>query len=379
VVQFFNLPNTKAEVERLRKNSSYYYSKPTSNFAEGPNVLGLVQWSVFPKPIQDMDPNTRIKFSKERIPVGSKFTVYVNGIENGFNMILTLSFYSAPILNLKKVEMAKSDSKSKFRYLIIMDLEATCDFSPSPVVDNTTAEIIEFPWVVLDTATLEFKDQKQLYIRPDNLDGMSPYCRVLTGITAENVSTGCSLAEAIHMFDSFVQTLPQDSFRILTDGVWDLQVQLRAEAHRKQIPLAKWFQEYFNLKEEFRKFLPWFPFRQREPSLHIMLRALNLDFVGKHHSGFDDCFSIAQIVQIMIQRGHKFDNPITIPTEYNISSDPSFVTFSSYAPPGSWVCEVCREKFSGPVWNKPTALECRFCSTPHQENYSTTPSDVQYT
>ena len=98
----------------------------------------------------------------------------------------------------------KPYNKNGFFILIFL---ATCDFSPSPVVDNTTAEIIEFPWVVLDTETLEFKDQKQLYIRPDNLNGMSPYCRVLTGITAEEVSKGCSLAEAIHMVFFSIQTL----------------------------------------------------------------------------------------------------------------------------------------------------------------------------
>ena len=32
-------------------------------------------------------------------------------------------------------------------YLIILDLEATCDYSPNPVVDRETAEIIEWSWV----------------------------------------------------------------------------------------------------------------------------------------------------------------------------------------------------------------------------------------
>ena len=49
--------------------------------------------------------------------------------------------------------------------------------------------------------------------------------------------------------------------------------------------LDPWFQEYVNLREEFRKFLPIFPFKPHEPPLQVMLQALSLSFVGKHHSG----------------------------------------------------------------------------------------------
>lgn len=366
IVQFTQLP-TKEEIEKgFNNRSPLFKNRVDSNLEKDKDmIIGLVQWSVFPKEVQDMSLEERLKFSKERIPIGSTFYVYVNGIEYDRDMILTLAIKPNPILNLTKEELFNSNGKSKYRYLIIVDLEATCDFSPSPVVDSTSAEIIEFPWVVLDTETLEFKYEKQVYIKPDNLIGMTPYCRVLTGITTEEVKSGCSLAEGIEIFNNFVMnTFPEDSYRILTDGVWDLQFQLREEALRKKIPLAKWFKEYFDLKEEFRKFLPWFPFRQSEPSLHTMLRALNLDFVGKHHSGIDDCYSIAQIVGIMIKKGHKFDNPTLIPDEYDPLKDPSYFNFTSFAPPDSWICPVCTSQFCGSIWNRPLVNRCRFCSTP---------------
>lgn len=98
-----------------------------------------------------------------------------------------------------------------------------------------------------------------------------------------------------------------------------------------------------------------------------MLRTLNLDFVGKHHSGIDDCFSIAQIVSIMIKYGFKFENPTIIPDEYDSSKDLYFFTFPSYAPPNSWKCHVCSQQYAGEIWNKPIVTFCRFCSTPKPE------------
>lgn len=63
-------------------------------------------------------------------------------------MILTLPTKPYPILNLSKGESSFVNENPKYRYLIIIDLEATCDFSPNPVVDHTNSEIIEFPWVL---------------------------------------------------------------------------------------------------------------------------------------------------------------------------------------------------------------------------------------
>jgi hypothetical protein len=111
-----------------------------------------------------------------------------------------------------------------FRYLVVIDLEATCDFCPEPIVDaSVNSEIIEFPWVrhptmamrvclsvgslplilccvcgvcgvcvsccvrrsarqvVLDTQTLEVVHEERYFVRPDFLEGVTPYCSALTG------------------------------------------------------------------------------------------------------------------------------------------------------------------------------------------------------
>lgn len=62
-------------------------------------------------------------------------------------MMLTLATKSNPLLQYSEMTDDQKKGSSKFRYLIIVDLEATCDFGPKPLIDNINAEIIEFPWV----------------------------------------------------------------------------------------------------------------------------------------------------------------------------------------------------------------------------------------
>ena len=80
-------------------------------------------------------------------------------------------------------------------------------------------------------------------------------------------------------------------------------MQLKLEAERKSIPLAWWYHEYYDLKEEFRALYPWFSFSNKEPPLFVMLKAFGLDFIGRHHSGLDDCKTICQIAKLMLQLG----------------------------------------------------------------------------
>jgi inhibitor of KinA sporulation pathway (predicted exonuclease) len=72
------------------------------------------------------------------------------------------------------------------------------------------------------------------------MKGITPYCRVLTGITEETLEKAVTLEEAVKKFDDYVATLPPDSFMIVCDGVWDLK-QLHDEATRKGIKLGRIF------------------------------------------------------------------------------------------------------------------------------------------
>lgn len=137
---------------------------------------------------------------------------------------------------------APKNQGNRPRFLIIIDFEATCDFSPNPKVTSESSEIIEFPWVVLDTISKSIIHENRFYIKPDNMEGITNYCTRLTGITKEDCVGGISLREAINQFNQYIRQhlfpYGENNFRIVTDSVWDLQVQLRKESERKKIPLG---------------------------------------------------------------------------------------------------------------------------------------------
>jgi len=131
---------------------------------------------------------------------------------------------------------------------------------------------------------------------------------------------------------------------------------------KKNIELNWWFKEYFDLKKEFIKFYPWF--KSYKPILKTMLQAFKLGFVGKHHSGIDDCRSIAQIVKTLLLLGHSFEQPIVIEDDYDYTLDPNFIDFGSQTVPDSWQCKNCE------IWNRPWTKSCQACDyIPDRKNY----------
>lgn len=118
----------------------------------------------------------------------------------------------------------------------------------------------------------------------------------------------------------------------MTDGIWDLQVQLRNEAKRKNIALGMifyefrmiwaklidwYFQQYFDIKHEFKHFLPYFS-EFYQPGLKAMLEgmithqffiynanisAFGMQFEGRHHSGLEDAKNIARLVLNLLMLG----------------------------------------------------------------------------
>jgi len=111
------------------------------------------------------------------------------------------------------------------------------------------------------------------------------------------------------------------------------------------------------LKEEFRKFFPWFPESYR-PDLRAMLKAMSLEFVGTPHQGIDDSRNIAQIVTTLMLLGHAFNSPKHIPPNYNPYTDPKFVDFGSVTEPDAW---QCTNTVTCGVWNRPWFDKCKFC------------------
>jgi len=318
-------------------------------------------WIDFPETVFNWSINERLLNSRNRLPKGSSFQVTIKEIKGTsirHPSYLRLQPSNYPKINLKSLTIPLVPPKCVCRYLVCVDFEATCDYAPIPLVNTKSAEIIEFPWVVIDTETMRVVDAQHLYVKPDNMAGVTSFTSKLTGITSNMLVEKENLQTVIKKFHGYLRNKFGVNFRILTDGIWDLQVQLRSEAKRKNIILDWYFHQYFDIKHEFKNFLPYFSDAYR-PGLKAMLEAFGMTFEGRHHSGLEDAKNIARLAMNMLLLGHPFLQCRNIASDYNPFEDKQFIDFGHITESDSWLCsEPCG------IWNRPWAKTCKFCFKP---------------
>ena len=188
-------------------------------------------------------------------------------------------------------------SNPPFRYLCVLDVEATCEKNSKSYVH----EIIEFPVVVLDLYDKKVVGEFHTYVRPTVNATLSAFCTRLTGITQERVDNAPTLDQVLESFESWrlEQQLvhssnfvgPED-FAFGADGPWDLRFFLHGECKRKGIEKAAYFDKWVNIKSLFADF-----YRTRSCKIHKMLEIQGMRFEGRLHSGIDDTRNIARIAQ----------------------------------------------------------------------------------
>lgn len=260
-----------------------------------------------------------------------------------------------------------------FVYILICDFEATCDD-----VKNYPNEIIEFPVVALDTATLRIVDTFHAYVRPVLRPTLTRYCTDLTGITQAMVDSADTLPVVLQRFQRWLydRIMPLCRQRRLQE---EQKAQCRTvslgnsasecTSHgRASLPCAGSRprlsqQNRFAVNDQseigrdyaaeerlicFATDGPWdmrkfmfecsvqrdgidFPplfyrfinvrfcycqcMRQREVKLALMLQRLHMTFQGRQHSGLDDAMNITRVLATLLARGFRLQKVSTI--EYN--------------------------------------------------------------
>jgi len=135
---------------------------------------------------------------------------------------------------------------------------------------------------------------------------------------------GILLQDALQKFDSYISFhCKEKSFCILTDGAWDLKLMLWKETHTKGIPLAPYFRRFLNLKTLFSHY---YKMKDEHIPLKKMSQILQTS-MERHHSGIDDCRTIANILTALLMKGFRFskEDPEVIPEDYDPAKDPEFV------------------------------------------------------
>jgi ERI1 exoribonuclease 3 len=190
------------------------------------------------------------------------------------------------------------------QYIGVLDFEATCDD-----VKGYENEIIEFPTILLkwDESAKNYKkiSEFQDYCKPLKNTQLTPFCTQLTGILQNKVDSGYNFPESLGRHYRWIKSYVSDDKDIvlLTCGFWDLGDVMIKECKRWDLVPSSIYLSFINIKEEYTKMHKL----EKKLGMAGMLKHSQLELVGRHHSGLDDCRNISSILIDMISHGHQMD------------------------------------------------------------------------
>lgn len=205
-------------------------------------------------------------------------------------------------------------SAQTFRYVIALDLEATC--LPKEIQKWKNHEIIEFPAVLLNLTTGKIEAEFRQYVMPIENPRLSEFCTELTGICQEQVDAGIPLGTCILLFSKWLKQIlaernlalpktdPQNqtgSVALATWSDWDLGACLNKECARKRINKPACFDMWIDVKAIYMQF-----YQRRPESFGKALTNLGMVFEGRPHCGLHDSRNLAKLVVRMCKDGANF-------------------------------------------------------------------------
>eukprot|EP01084_Bolivina_argentea_P007179 13510_1 len=209
--------------------------------------------------------------------------------------------------------------KQKFKYLVVLDFEATCD-------ENTRIwpqEIIEWPAMIIDTSTNTIlkKNTFHFYIKPKHNPKLTKFCQELTGITQTFLNTNGSkntIQSVLKQWNvwciknnlcpQMINNIPVPNACIITCGNWDLKTMWTQQQETSNCSCPFLFHSWINIKDIFKTNMNKISKKKNKYGMGMMgmLHYCNIKHEGRHHSGIDDVFNICKIVQKFLSIGVNF-------------------------------------------------------------------------
>jgi inhibitor of KinA sporulation pathway (predicted exonuclease) len=169
-------------------------------------------------------------------------------------------------------------------YLLVIDLEATCDENHR--IPRPQTEIIEIGAVLVRADDLVVEGSFQTFVRPVVHRTITPFCTQLTSIAQADVANAPLFPAAIRALREFLGG--RDAL-FCSWGDYDKnQLAQDAARHSVQLPLRG----HLNLKRAFSDQLG----DPRAYGLAGALRRVGLRIEGTHHRGIDDARNIARLL-----------------------------------------------------------------------------------
>ena len=171
------------------------------------------------------------------------------------------------------------------RYLLCVDLEATCDSSPS---FEQFMEAIEIGAVMLDLAKGEPVAEFSSFIRPTIKPLLTPFCIELTTITQQDVDSAPGYSDVLAAVNDFLQPFG-DEWLWCSWGNYDRNQLIKDGQLHGLAPLLP-PARHINLKRCFAK-----EHKSKAVGLRQAVRQLQLEWVGTHHRGIDDARNLGRV------------------------------------------------------------------------------------
>ncbi len=194
--------------------------------------------------------------------------------------------------------------RQAYPYAIVLDFEATCDNINPP----NPQEVIEFPSVLVDMETLSPIDEFSSFVRPVHHPEITDFCTELTSIVQDDVDPAPVFAEVLEQHMAWLDGhgVNADNGLLVTCGDWDMQRMFPAQfrvAEPEVKALRPIYTRWLNIKTMYCDVTN----KRKAPGMAGMLRQMSLTLEGRHHRGIDDCRNIAKLLDVLMQRGGRFE------------------------------------------------------------------------
>jgi inhibitor of KinA sporulation pathway (predicted exonuclease) len=179
-------------------------------------------------------------------------------------------------------------------YLLVVDLEATCDTDKR--ISKYEMETIEIGAVLVETHSLAKVGELGLFVQPVRHPVLSRFCTELTTIQQSDVETAPRFPEAIAKLRAF---LADRDALFCSWGDYDKnQLAQDAQYHRVALPFGS---RHLNLKKQFSATLGL----PKKLGMGQALEHVGLKLEGTHHRGIDDARNIARLLPWLLGRARR--------------------------------------------------------------------------
>ncbi|KAF8372543.1 eri-1 [Pristionchus pacificus] len=204
----------------------------------------------------------------------------------------------------KDYTRARSNNRKRFKYLVAIDIEATCEAETNDI--NYPHETIELPAVLVECNNFTIIDRFRTYVRPEINPKISEFCSQLTHISQSDVDAAPLFPEAWARLVEWMSRwgmMGDDkdaSFAIVTDGPNDVQHFLQRSFLQYNMNIPHEFRHFINVKKIFELRVERLSKGDGKTSIAKMCEKLNLEMEGTAHQGIMDAVNVAKIACALV-------------------------------------------------------------------------------